>query len=158
MVEVMKIIVTSFKKAHARTAACSAPKPAAGHHRPWDFWTLKGKKVFRKEKLSSSRIHCCYIILKTEFKLSCLLCNHQSLKKQTFYVTKECRGKKKMFVISSSLRIPDHHLCFKRPRPLSPPRGTLELLSTCLGIDSFIPLFSFRRIMLSRERSIIFIP
>ena len=34
-------------------------------------------QVFRKEKLSSRRIHCCYIILSTEFKLSCLLCNHQ---------------------------------------------------------------------------------
>ena len=33
----------------------------------------------RKEKLSSSRIHCSYIILSTEFKLSCLLCNHQFL-------------------------------------------------------------------------------
>ena len=34
-------------------------------------------EVFRKEKLSSSRIHCSHIILSTEFKLSCLLCNHQ---------------------------------------------------------------------------------
>ena len=31
MVEVMKI--TSFKRSHALTAACSAPKPA-GHHQP----------------------------------------------------------------------------------------------------------------------------
>ena len=35
------------------------------------------QKVFKKEKLSSSRIHYCYIISSTEFKLSCLLCNHQ---------------------------------------------------------------------------------
>ena len=35
------------------------------------------QKVFRKEKLSSSRIHCCCIIPSTEFKLSCSLCNHQ---------------------------------------------------------------------------------
>ena len=35
------------------------------------------QNVSRKEKLSSSRIHCCDIILSTEFKLSCLLCNHQ---------------------------------------------------------------------------------
>ena len=35
------------------------------------------QKVFWKEKLSSSRKHCCYIILNTEFKLSCLLCNNQ---------------------------------------------------------------------------------
>ena len=31
MVEVMKIMVTSFKRSHARTAALSAPDRAAGH-------------------------------------------------------------------------------------------------------------------------------
>ena len=30
----MKVIVTSFKRSHARTVALSAPSPAAGHHRP----------------------------------------------------------------------------------------------------------------------------
>ena len=45
-------------------------------------------KVFKKEKLSSSRIHCCYIIL-----------------------TKEC---KKKFVLSS-LRIPDPFLFLRDP-------------------------------------------
>ena len=34
MVEVMKIMVTSFKRSHARTATLSAPNPAAGHHQP----------------------------------------------------------------------------------------------------------------------------
>ena len=34
MVEVMKIIETSFKRFHAHTAAISASDPAAGHHRP----------------------------------------------------------------------------------------------------------------------------
>ena len=34
MVEVMKIIVTYFKRSHAGTAALSAPNPAAGHRRP----------------------------------------------------------------------------------------------------------------------------
>ena len=34
MVEVMKIMETSFKRSHARTAALSAPNPAAGHHQP----------------------------------------------------------------------------------------------------------------------------
>ena len=34
MVEVMKIMATSFNRFHARTAACSAPKPAAGHFQP----------------------------------------------------------------------------------------------------------------------------
>ena len=30
----MNIVVTSFKRYHVCTAACSAPNPAAGHHRP----------------------------------------------------------------------------------------------------------------------------
>ena len=34
MVEVIKIIVTLFKRSHACTATLSAPNPAAGHHRP----------------------------------------------------------------------------------------------------------------------------
>ena len=34
MVEVMKIMVASFKRSHACTAALSAPNPAAGHHQP----------------------------------------------------------------------------------------------------------------------------
>ena len=34
MVEVMKIMVTSFKRSHACTATLSAPKPAAGHPQP----------------------------------------------------------------------------------------------------------------------------
>ena len=32
MVEVMKIMVTSFKRSHECTATLSAPNPAAGHH------------------------------------------------------------------------------------------------------------------------------
>ena len=34
MVEVMKTMVTSFKRPHVCTAALSAPKPAPGHCRP----------------------------------------------------------------------------------------------------------------------------
>ena len=34
MVEVMKIMVTSFKRSHACTATLSAPNPSAGHRRP----------------------------------------------------------------------------------------------------------------------------
>ena len=34
MVELMKIIVTSFKRSHAYSAVFSAPDPAAGHHQP----------------------------------------------------------------------------------------------------------------------------
>ena len=34
MVEVMKIMTSSFKRPHAGTAALSVPNPAAGHRRP----------------------------------------------------------------------------------------------------------------------------
>ena len=34
MVDVMKIMATSFKRPHACTATLRAPNPAAGHHRP----------------------------------------------------------------------------------------------------------------------------
>ena len=34
MVEVMKIMATSFTRSHAYTATLSAPNPAAGHHQP----------------------------------------------------------------------------------------------------------------------------
>ena len=34
MVEVMKIMATSFKRSHAGTATLSAPNPAAGDHQP----------------------------------------------------------------------------------------------------------------------------
>ena len=47
MVEVMKIMVTSFKRSHAHTATLSAPNPAAGHHQPTPLLetpgTLMGK-------------------------------------------------------------------------------------------------------------------
>ena len=46
MVEVMKIMATSFKRSLACTATFSAPNPAAGHHWPtfhWRLWTLLGK-------------------------------------------------------------------------------------------------------------------
>ena len=34
MVEVMKIMATSFKRSHAHTAVLSSPNPEAGHHQP----------------------------------------------------------------------------------------------------------------------------
>ena len=51
-----------------------------------------------RRNMSSSRIHYCYTI-----------------------VTKECR--KKMFVLSFFLRIPDPYLLLESPRPLFPPQG-----------------------------------
>ena len=44
-----------------------------------------------------------------------------------------------MFVLSSSLRIPASYLHFESPRPpFSSFSGTLDFLSTCLGIDSLM--------------------
>ena len=82
-------------------------------------------------------------VLSTEFKLSCLLCNQSlvpGLKKKMFYVpkTKEGRGEKK------KKKDVCPFLLLENSRPLSPPQepqtslslGTLDFLSTCLGIDS----------------------
>ena len=38
VVEVMKTMVTSFKRSHAWTATLSGPNPASGHHRPIPHW------------------------------------------------------------------------------------------------------------------------
>ena len=47
MVEVMKIMATSFKRSHAQTSTLGAPDPATGHRQPMppsgDSWTLRGK-------------------------------------------------------------------------------------------------------------------
>ena len=40
LVGVMKIMATSFKRSHARTAELSAPDPAAGHCQPRHHWRL----------------------------------------------------------------------------------------------------------------------
>ena len=45
MVEVMKIMVTSFKRSHALTATLSAPDPASGHSQPMPL-----PKVFNIQK------------------------------------------------------------------------------------------------------------
>ena len=40
MMEVMKIMATSFKRSHACTAALNAADPVAGHHWPTPCWRL----------------------------------------------------------------------------------------------------------------------
>ena len=42
MVEVMKIMVASFKRSSAGTAALNAPDPAAGHRRPMPLLEIPG--------------------------------------------------------------------------------------------------------------------
>ena len=42
MAEVMKIMVTSFKRSHARTATVHAPSPVSGHHRPMPLLETPG--------------------------------------------------------------------------------------------------------------------
>jgi len=70
--------------------------------------------------------------------------------------TKECRERKKKkvcpFLLLENSRLLS--LPQKSQTPLS--LGTLNFLLTCLGIHSLIAPFSFRRIILPRERGIIF--
>ena len=42
MVEVMKIMATSFKRSHVCTAVLSGPNPAAGHHQPMPLLETPG--------------------------------------------------------------------------------------------------------------------
>ena len=42
MVEVVKIMVTYFKRSHAHSDALSAPDPAAGHHGPMPLPEITG--------------------------------------------------------------------------------------------------------------------
>ena len=66
---------------------------------------------------------------------------------------------KKMFVLSSSLRIPDPYLFLESPRLLSPPWGPRTSYQPAL-LSHFPPLqpFSYRKIMLPREKKVVFIP
>ena len=57
MVEVLKIMVTSFKRSHARTATLSAPSPAAGRPTPppetsGHSWASLGQSLVRSLLLS----------------------------------------------------------------------------------------------------------
>ena len=59
MVEVMKIMATSFKRSHAHTATLSAPNPAAGHHwptppleTPGHSWASQGQSLVESLLLS----------------------------------------------------------------------------------------------------------
>ena len=67
MVEVMKIMVTSFKRSHAGTAELSAPDPAAGHcqsmpplkcykvasRNSWDYLLLSCMTGIRNRELAA---------------------------------------------------------------------------------------------------------
>ena len=47
MVEVVKIMVTYFKRSHAHTATLIAPDPLAGHHRPTPLREVPGHSQAR---------------------------------------------------------------------------------------------------------------
>ena len=51
MVEVMKIMVSSFKRSHECTAILSAPNPAAGHHRPTPLLETPGHSQQARDSL-----------------------------------------------------------------------------------------------------------
>ena len=60
MVEVMKILVTSFKRSHVRTAALSAPNAAAGHHLPTPLLETPGHS---QTSLGQSLVgHCSFLL------------------------------------------------------------------------------------------------
>ena len=93
-----------------------------------------------RRNISSSRIHCCYVILSTEFKLSCFVVQSSALglKKKNVLWIKQTNT----FVLLSSLRTPDPYLLFENTR-CSLLFGDPGLLSTYLEIDSLNVLVCF---------------
>ena len=60
MVEVMNIMVTSFKRSHACTATLSAPNSAAGHHQPMPLLETPGHS--RASLISLLWGHCSFLL------------------------------------------------------------------------------------------------
>ena len=81
MVELMKIIVTYFKRSHAGTAILSAPNPAAGHRRhtpppetPGHSWASLGQSLLVSLLLSpGSSVHkILFVPTQSLFPQSCV--------------------------------------------------------------------------------------
>ena len=81
MVEVMKIMVTSFKRSHAYTAALSVPDPTAGHRRPTPkpespghSWKSLGRSLVRSLPLllGPGAHKVLFVPSKSLFPLSCV--------------------------------------------------------------------------------------
>ena len=73
------------------------------------------RRFLRRRKMSSSRIHCCHIIIGTEFKGK-----HILEKGELFVVQLPALD---LSIPFSSLRTSDPYLLPESPRPLSPPWG-----------------------------------
>ena len=58
MVEVMKIMATSFKRSQARTAALRAPDPSAGHHQPTPLLETPG---YSRSNLGQSLVRTLFL-------------------------------------------------------------------------------------------------
>ena len=75
MVEVMRIMVTSFKKPHANTAALSAPKPSVAHmlHDPCLYQRFLDTR--RQVWVSLLWGHCSFLLGPGAHKVLCVLSN-----------------------------------------------------------------------------------
>ena len=60
MVEVMKIMATSFKRSPGRTVTLSAPNPAAGHGRPMPLPEIPGLLTGKSGSVSCG--HCSFLL------------------------------------------------------------------------------------------------
>ena len=80
---------------------------------------------------------CCCLILISGLKEKVMCLRHIKTLKSHFMCLRprDVEGKK-VFVLSSSLRIPDPYLLFKSPRSPFSSSGIPDFLSTCLWIDS----------------------
>ena len=81
MVEVMKIMATSFKRSHACTATLSAPNPAAGHRSmplletPGHSWASLGRSLVGSLLLSRESLCAQGSVCDLQESISPVLCN-----------------------------------------------------------------------------------
>ena len=125
MVEVMKIMVTSFKRSCANTAALSAPNPATGHHQPMPLLETPGHS--RASLVSLLWGHCSFLLGPGVHKVSlqfssvaqsCLFATPWTAAHQASLSITDSWNLLKLISIESVM--PSNHLIFGRPLLLMP--------------------------------------
>ena len=135
MVEVMKIMATSFKRSHACSAALSASDPEAGHHQPTPpletpghSWACLGQFLVGSlwgPFLLGPGVH------KVLFVPSKSLCPQSCLSSDGSMVGLMATSSKRAYVIPTSAAPRDPVLVADHHRPI-PPQEMLKHSSVCL--------------------------
>ena len=140
MVEVMNIMVTSFKRYHTCPAVCSAPNPAAGHHRrmlllktPGHSWASLGQSLVGSLLLSPESWCIQGSVRALQETVSPVLCNFRWL-----YGGVSATSSRRTYAIPRSTAP-------RAPAPVAvhcwpgPPQETLKHSSVSVSVQSLCP-------------------